>query len=106
MGQQALCDLCHRLSQPLGSLTPGARGREARPGRWRKRGGVKGPGLPVLQTQAAASSHLVGGERAGGKVVQEHTGPADSSSLGGLCDTRHAARPPTFSSLHPLSRGV
>ena len=43
---------------------------------------MEGPGPLVLQTQAAASSRLVGGERARGKAVQEEAGPGDSASLG------------------------
>lgn len=52
---------------------------------------MEGPGPPVLQTQAAALSRLVEGERAGGKTIQEHAGPADSSSLGGY--VTHGTQP-------------
>ena len=80
-------------------------GGQAGPLEEEKRGGVKGPGLQVLQTQAAASSHLVGGERAGDKVVQEHAGPADSSSLGGY--VTHGTQPDHQpSQACTLSRGV
>lgn len=108
MGQRAPCDLRHRLSQPPGQPNPWgeAGGGQARPTGGREEGWCGGTRPAGLADTGSGLIPL--GERGegGGQDHPRARWPSRRLLPGRVCDTWHAARPPTFSSLHPLSGGM